>query len=90
MSSWKGFGYHHHHWSLRRAILEGFSEDLCGEAWRLKRVTGEEILDDVLGFSSSWRGFPSSIVEIEGVFSMVYFIVLALVDCSWSILVMSG
>ena len=42
-----------------------------------------------LGSHQAWRGFLSSIVEIKGQFSMVYFTVLAL-DVCWSIIVMSG
>ena len=47
----------------------------------LKGVTREEILDNVLS---------SFIVEIKGVFFMVYFIVLELMDCSWIIFVVNG
>ena len=43
-----------------------------------------------LGSYQVWSGFPSSIVEIDGVFSIVYFIVSALIDCSLTIFVMSG
>ena len=40
------------------------------------------------GSHQVWRVLHSFIMETERVFSMVYFIVLVLIDCSWTTFVM--
>ena len=81
---------YHHHLSLRRVIPEEFGKISKEKLGDYRGVVGEEIRGNVLESSCSLEDSCIFIMENEGVLSMIYFIVLSLVDHSWIIFVMTS